>query len=351
MFVLLIVLHILACPLVAIATYNNTTFNHIDVTLHDLGNSTLLLVYNLTCNASYFVTLRLFGDEPLRFGPYSPTHGWRQASLEILHSYRTRESFYLFISCFHSLVPFHDLDIQCRDIRLAKKQSGKSNSSDDFLPSYNPLFVPMMYGLSVLMLLPVIIQHHRHKQALLKKRHKELRRLSIGIAQDNHHPQQTFAQRVIARITPNGTVRYDQMPAKLELHSAPSMNTMLEDLDEHTPVTFTLDHLHPWIRQFSVKSNEPHAEANVSADDCIAHLLDNTPWNTPQMIDQPLMISRSSPQTVVRDQAIVSNEPHVSITLPFTDDELNDRRPILPTEKQSRTASYRTRRAFFESDV
>ena len=350
MLLLLIALHFAARPTVALATYENTTFKHIDVTVHDLANDTVLLVYNLTSNASYIITFRLFGDEQLRFGPYAPTHGWKQTSLEILHSYRTTESFYLFITCFHFLLPSNDLDIQCRDIRLSKKQSDKGNSSDDFLPSYNPLFVPMMYGLSVIMLLPVIIQHHRRKQALLMKRHKELRRLSIGIAQDDQHPHQTLAQRVISQITPNGTVRYDQMPVELELLAAPSMNTILEDLDEHAPVTFTLDNRHPWIRQFSVQSNELSPEANVSADDCIAHLLNNTPWNTPQ-IDQPLMISRSSPQTVVHDQAIVTNEPYVSITLPFTDDELNDRRPILQTEKQSKTVAHRPRRAFFESDV
>ena len=120
---------------------------------------------------------------------------------------------------FHFILQQNDLDIQCKDIHLLKTNQTRNNTVPDFLPSYNPLFVPMMYALSVIMLLPVIIQHHQRKKAQVVQRRKQIRRLSVTIAQDDQNPQQELAKKMLTQISENGNIIYENVPADTELLS------------------------------------------------------------------------------------------------------------------------------------
>ena len=318
--------------------------NQVNIRLDYGENETIILYYSLTTNDSYLITFRAFGDKELKFGLFSSTNKSAEYSIEIFHQYQTSEVFHLFIICFRFIRQYIDLDIQCNDIRLFKlNQNRSANSSEDFLPSYNPLFVPMMYALSILMLLPVIIQHHRHKQAQLLQRRKQLRRLSLSIAQDDQHPQQDLGKKLLSHITEDGNISYENIPIDIELIPMTSTNTNLDTINENANVTFTLDNL-----QHQYDENDINEQLDVTADDCIAHLLNNTPWNTPH-IDQPLTINLSRHQ-VVRDSAASIKEKHAPTIIPFDDDD-DDRKPILNTTKHPRVNLYRTNRVFFESDV
>lgn len=305
-------------------------------------NDTLILFYNLTTNYTYFITIRSFGNEQLKLGLFLPSNKFVEHSLEVFYQQSTTELFDLFIICFHFILQINDLDIQCKDIRLLKN---KSQISQDFLPSYNPLFVPMMYALSVIMLLPVIIQHHRHKQALLLQRKKELRRLSVSISQDKRNPKQNFMRKILSQIIENGNINYANLPLDIELVSLPSTKTILDDVDENANVTFTLQNLQPFIHKYD--DDELNEQSVVDAHDCVAHLLDNTPWNTPH-IDQPFNTSSYRHHPVIHDCTTVLKEQHVPTIIPLhDDDDDDDRKPILKTT----THFPRSNRVFFESDV
>ena len=195
----------------------------LNINIQYRGNETVILFYNLTTNYSYYITFRSFGNEQSKFGLFSPTKGFKEYTIEIPYPYSTID---LLIICFHFLRPNNDLDIQCYDRRIVK-------SYEIFLPSYNPLFVPMMYALSVLMLLPVIIQNHRRKKALVLQRRKELRRLSVSISRDKQNPKRNIVQKLLAQIMEDGKINYKNIPIDIELVSAPSTKIILDDLEDN----------------------------------------------------------------------------------------------------------------------
>jgi hypothetical protein len=282
-------------------------------------------------------------------GLFLPSNKFEEHSIEILYEYSTTELYYLFIICFHFILKINDIDIHCEDLRI-RKDDINTDLSKDFLPSYNPLFVPMMYALSVLMLLPVIIQHHRRKKAQLLKRQKELRRLSVTISQDQQNPGQNIAQKFLSQIIENGNVHYKNIPMDIELVSTSSTKPTIDDSDENTNVTFALQNLHPFIHKYD--QNDINEQSCIDANDCIAHLLDNTPWNTPNS-DQPFSTSSYRNHSVIRDSATaVKEQQHLPTIISFhDDDDDDDRKPILKTIKYPTSNFRRTNRVFFESDV
>jgi hypothetical protein len=273
----------------------------------------------------------------LKFGLFLPTKKFEEHSMEIYYQYYTNQ---LLIICFHFILQLNDLDIQCKDLRLFK-----SDIDEVFLPSYNPLFVPMMYALSVLMLLPVIIQHHRHKKAQLFLRRKELRRLSVSISKDPENPKRNLAQKLLSQIVENGNINYEKIPMDIELIPTLSTKTILND---HAHVTFTLDNLQPLIHRY--EDNDLDEDIEMDAHDCIAHLLDNTPWNTPYS-DQPFSTNLCR-YSVIRDSSRAIREQHVPTIISFhDDDDDDDRKAILKAKKYSTDNYSRINRTFIESDV
>jgi hypothetical protein len=205
-----------------------------------------------------------------------------------------------------------------------------------------------MYALSVLMLLPVIVQHHRHKTKQLLQRQKELRRLSVTILQDKTTPKPNFVQKLVSQIMENGNVNYENLPIDIELVSVPSTKTILDDIDnENANLAFTSQNLRPFIHKDDESEGFP-----IDANDCIAHLLDNTPWNTSN-ISQPFITRSSSSRhpSVIRDSAASIKEKYVPTIISFHDDDDDDRKPILKSTKYSAPNFYNTNRIFFESDV
>lgn len=296
----------------------NQTPTDFTVNIENRDNQTFILHYNVTTNDSYYITFRLFGHEQLKLGLFSPKSPCEQSSVTILEQYRPgADSTSLYIVCFHFLRSPIDIDIQCRDIRLATTEV-------DSRPSYKPLFVPMMYALSVLMLLPVIIQHRRHKQAQLSQRHKALRRLSINIMQDNPD--------LLPRCMENGKLDPKKIPIQIELLSFPSTRTIMDDIDDNDNVTFTLQNGEP----FHAACNGDKEEFGVTADDCIAHLLDNAPWNTDYSEKVPL---RSS----MREQQVPM------LTSVF--DPPSDRPSSSKSDVHCTVQLFRSNPAFIESDV
>ena len=229
-------------------------------------NQTFLLSYNLTSSFSYYITFRQFEQEQWKFGLFTPSESSRLQTLNV--PYRedaSIEQFYYLIVCFHFLRSPDDIDVQCKDIRY------RSSSNVESFPSYKPLFVPLMYALSVLMLLPVIVQHRHRKRAQFLQRRKELRRLSISIAQD--------------RASENGTKEPKAIPIQIELLSFPSSRTLFDQIDDNDNVTFTeAKPFEPYFssgnEQVDEEDEDEEEEIGISADECIAHLLNNAPWTT-----------------------------------------------------------------------
>ncbi|CAF3386912.1 unnamed protein product [Rotaria sp. Silwood1] len=331
----------------SIANNQTKTNNQLYIDANYRENDTIILLYNITTNYSYFITFRSFGHEQLKFGLFLSTNKTEENSIEIFYQYHTIESFNLFIICFHFILQLDDLDIQCKDLRIIKDDHITSNLSQDFLPSYNPLFVPMMYGLSILMLLPVIIQHHRHKKAQLLQRRNELRRLSITISQDNRNSQQNLTNNILSKIVKNGNINYENIPVDIELISLRSTKTMLDDVDDNVNSTFALQTLQPFMHKYD--DNDIDKQSDVNAHDCIAHLLDNTPWNT-LYIDEPLTTS-SSRQPVVRDCTTAIKEQHVPTIISFHNDDNHNRKFTIESNKHSTINLEMINRVFFESDV
>ncbi|CAF0943897.1 unnamed protein product [Adineta ricciae] len=324
------------------------TINTLNIDINYEENDTIVLLYNLTTKYSHYITFRAFGDVQFQFGLFSSTNKSEKNSLEIAHHYSSSEPYYLFIVCFHFL-QFNDLDIQCRDIRLLNVRQLESNASKEFLPSYNPLFVPMMYALSVVMLLPVIVQHHRHKKALLLQRRQTLRRLSMQIADDDQIPQQNLLKNILLQIKDDGNTNYENLCLEMDTisDSVPKVNR--NDLSDNN-VTFTLENLQPLIHRRD--GNDIDEQVDVNADDCVAHLLNNTPWNSSQT-EQPLSTNLSR-HAFIHDWTTATKEQNVPptvISFHDDDDDDSDQRPILKPNKQASRASYKSNRVFFETDV
>ncbi|CAF0999115.1 unnamed protein product [Rotaria sordida] len=254
-------------------------------------NDTFILNYNLTTNYPYYLTFRLFEHEQRKFGLYPPTYQYQQNTIEIFNQYNiSKELFYLFIICFYFIRPLNDIDIQCKDIRLLK--TNETNFKDGHRPSYKPLFVLVMYILCFVMILPVIIQHRRRKMAQLVARRKQLRRLSIKISQD--HPD------ILSQIIQRGHIDLTKIPLEMEDTSLLSPNAYADDIDDHEYVSFTIPK-----RKLSF-SKYNHDESDVTADDCVAHLLNNTPWNS-SLTQQPtksILRKNRSPSETLEEQSV-----------------------------------------------
>ena len=215
---------------------SNDDNHQLHVALEAKENHRLILHCNVTSNHSYRLSIRSFGGEEQQLGLFTPADS---SPIEIL--YPNASTADLFIVCCYFILLDRHIDVQCKDIRLpnSNRTAAESTRSPS---SYKPLFVPMMYALSVLMILPVIIQHRHRKRALVKERRKQIRRLSINIAQDNPG----LLPQIIAAQCLDRTL----VPFEFQLLSFPSYDTR--------------------------QSND----FSVTADDCVAHLLDNAPWNS-----------------------------------------------------------------------
>ncbi|CAF4183679.1 unnamed protein product [Rotaria sp. Silwood2] len=256
----------LSSYLILLTSGNETNTIHVlTVNIKYGKNETFILYYNLTTNYSYYLTFRLFEHQQIKFGLYSSTYQYKQNSIEIYNQYDlSRELFYLFIICFYFILPLNDIDIQCKDIRLLK--DNKINfRHHEYHPSYKPLFVLLMYALSILMLLPVIIQHRHRKHAQLIERQKQLKRLSMSISPNNPN--------ILSQIVENGNIDLTKLPIQIKRASLLSTKTILDGMDDNDNVTFIVQK-----RDSSLPTCDD--ESDVMADVCIAHLLNNTPWNS-----------------------------------------------------------------------
>ncbi|CAF4111919.1 unnamed protein product, partial [Adineta steineri] len=339
-----IIIYFSSSIVLLISGNENKTINQLSVNIDYTDNNTWILYYNLTTNYSYYLTFRLFEHEQIKYGLFPATYRYQQNSIQIFQQFNSSNKlFYLFIICFHFIHYVNDIDIQCKDIF---KSNNNSNESDiEYLPTYKPMFVPLMYALSILMLLPVIIQHRRHKRAQIHARRKQIRRLSITLSQDNPN--------LLAEIVENESRSFKKIPIEIELVSLPSTKTMLDDIDDNDNVTFTLKKLRPFTEKYIDDYDEDDIneseEPSINADDCIAHLLDNTPWNS-YLIDQSPMISSGKRQT-----SDVFKAQHSPIMTTFPnhshDDDDNDQLPILKPHAHHTIDLFRSNPTYTESDV
>ncbi|CAF3271407.1 unnamed protein product [Rotaria socialis] len=325
-----------------LSALNNQTkpINALNIDVNYAENYTIILSYNLTTNYSYFITFRSFGHRQIKYGLFLPTNRSEENSIEIFYQYHTTE---LFIVCFHFILPANGLDIKCEDLRVVNGDQINSNGEKEFLPSYNPLFVPMMYALSILMLLPVIIQHHRQKKTELLRRQKHLRHLSVSLVQDDPN----LTKNILSGMVKNGRVNYENIPIDIELLSLPSTRTMLDDLDDDTNATFTIRKHNSFIEKYD--DYDIDRQTDVDAHDCIAHLLDSTPWTTLD-INEPLSTS-SCKHPVIRDSAIAIKEQHVPTIVHFRNDNDCSRKLTVESNKYSSLNVSLINPMFFESDV
>jgi hypothetical protein len=312
-------IYLLSYLVLSISGNENKTINKLTVNISYGLNNTFILYYNLTTNHSYYLTFRLFENKQIKFGLFPPTYRYQQNSMKIPNRYNaSAESFYLFIICFYFLRQSNDIDIQCKDIRLLKTNQNKSQK--EFLPSYKPLFVPMMYLLNIIMLLPVIIQHRRRRQILLIETRKQLRRLSLAIAQDNPN--------ILSR-----NLNLKTIPIQIELVSLSTKKKLLDVIDDNDNVTFTLQKLPPFINE----------ESDFTADDCIAHLLNSAPWTSSSIHHPPMICSNS---------AELFSELHIPMmTKVYGDNDDDDQQSNLESNPHYKLPLFNSNPAFIESDV
>jgi hypothetical protein len=283
-------------------------------------NQTFIIYYNLTTNYSYYVTYRLFEHKQIKSGLFSSKI--RENKFLISNQYDTPTTLvYLFIICFHFIRRLNDIDIQCEDIRLLKLDPQKS-----ILPTYKPLFVPMMYALSILMLLPVIIQHRRRKHAAFIKRRSQLRHLSISISHDNPD--------ILSKFVEHGTLNLKNMPIELELISSPTTRTTLNEVDSNDNVTYKLRKSRVYFDTYKQEENDDEQSA-ITADDCIAHLINSTPWNS-------TLTNRVSLNS---DSMDVLQEQYIPMMRKFYNTERGKR------QSHDTINFFRSNPAFIESDV
>lgn len=229
--------------------------------------NTFIVQYNLTTSYSYYVTFRQFEHQQIKLGLFSPTFQHQEYSFKISNQHNTSsESFYLFIVCFYFTLPLNDIDIHCKDIRLLKNDY--IDSSHEHHASYKPLFVILMYALSILVILPVAAQHHYRKKALILAREKELKRYSLTIGGDTTN--------ILSKLAENGGVNSTAVPVQLtQLPSTSTLTNDMDDMDDYERLSFTVPNLH-----LSTNRENVDNESDATAIDCIAHVLNNTPWNS-----------------------------------------------------------------------
>lgn len=328
---------------ILISGSQNRTPHELTVYIEYGENDTFILNYKLVTNYSYYITFRLFANKQLKFGLFSPTTQYQQNSIEIPNQYETStELFYLFIICFYFLLPSNEIDVQCRDKRLLKDYEIKPH--DEHNASYKPLFLPLMYALSIIMLLPVIIQHRRRKNALSKEREKQLKRLSLTIAQDSPAALSTIIRK--------GNKNLKQIPIQLELVSSGSVKTILDDMDENDKVRFTIQNVQPIIDTIDYDDDDDDdsegdgyddndIESDVTADECIAHLLNNAPWNS----------SVNNQSSVIRPAKKHSREvlQEQKIPMIIVSDSNNQERTIVKSNTVRSTHSFNINPVFLQS--
>ncbi|CAF3650299.1 unnamed protein product [Rotaria socialis] len=128
-----------------------------------------------------------------------------------------------------------------------------------------------MYGLSILVLLPVIAQQRRRrrrKRAVLVQRQKVLKHYSLSITANNSN--------ILSQMTETGSMNFKNIPTEVEFFSLQSIKTITKDIDENDRFTFSV----PKWDTLTSRPVEDDDEFEVTADDCIVYLLNNTPWNT-----------------------------------------------------------------------
>lgn len=180
------------------------------------------------------------------------------------------------------------------------------------------------------MLLPVFIQHRRLKKVQSIVRRKELRRLSLTITPDNPN--------LLSQISENATMNFKQIPIHVELVSFPSTKTILDDIDDNDNVTFTLQQkFQPFVEKY-----DDSEESGITADDCIAHLLDSTPWSSYPIKKSP-MVNR-----IKRKSREILKEQHLPIITTF---HSNDQQSAIQSNPYYTVDFFRTNPTFTESDV
>ena len=301
---IIIVAYLFVNGIISISTNQTKPVDQLSAAINYGENDTFILLFNTTTNYSYFITFRSFGNKQFKFGLFSSVNKFQENSIEIFYQYHTNDSFYLFIVCFHFIVNFTDLDVQCKDIRLINNNQIESNRSKVSPPSYNPLFIPVMYALCVIMVLPIIIRNHYRKRTQVLERRKQLRRFSTTIAQGNKNPQRNLAKKVLSHLEEDGDINYKDIPIDIELSPITSTKTILGDMNDNKRLTSGLETLQSYT--YIYDNNDISEQPNVNAHACVAHLLDKRPWNISNS-DEPLS-TRPLRNSVVHDCAVAKTE-------------------------------------------
>ncbi|CAF1522883.1 unnamed protein product [Adineta ricciae] len=333
----LIFLHISLCLFLFISANQNHTATQISVEIESLDNTTFILYYNLTTDYPYYLTFRLFEHEAIKYGLFPATHRYEYKSLKIFNqSGSSAESVDLFVICFHFLRRSDDIEIQCKDLRVVK-------TDFEILPTYKPLFVPLMYALSILMLLPMMIQHRHHKRKQLLERRKQLRRLSLTISPDNPD--------LLTDIVEKGHVNVKKIPIQIELVSLPPKQ-VLEDIDDNDNVTYTLQTIRSSIENSD--ENDDDNGPSISADECIAHLLNNIPWKSHLHQHSPMISSvNRQPRDVLCEQQVpvITILTDRDVDEEEQDDGSNDKRPILKPKPHHTVELFITNPVYTDADI
>ncbi|CAF0922551.1 unnamed protein product [Didymodactylos carnosus] len=214
----------------------------------------LTLLFSTSINDSsnsikYSITFRSFGAEAYRFGSFLTGNETITINyIQLNENIDCADG--LYITCIYYIEP--RFDPICKDLKF---DDGRHSVS----PSYNPLFVPLMYALSIFMLFPVIIQHHRKKTKLLLARQQQIRRLSLTITNvDPNENHELFTKQILSKITNRNYLN--------------TATTSFSSLDKYISNSSDLiDH----------NEQEDDDDNNCpNANDSIEHLLSSKPWLT-----------------------------------------------------------------------
>jgi hypothetical protein len=137
---------------------------------------------------------------------------------------------------------------------------------------------------------------------------------------------------LLPRCVENGKLDPKKIPIQIELLSFPSTRTIMDDIDDNDNVTFSLQNGQP----FDGTCIDNSEDYGVTADDCIAHLLDNAPWNTGYSEKLPL-------RSLMKEQQVPML---ASVYVP-----LNDRPSSSKSDVHCTVHLFRSNPAFIESDV
>ncbi|CAF5068780.1 unnamed protein product, partial [Rotaria magnacalcarata] len=180
-------------------------------------------------------------------------------------------------------------------------------------------------------LLPAIVQHRRRKKAVLIQRQKVLKRYSLSITANNSN--------ILSQMTENGSMNLKSIPTEVEFSSLQSIKTIIKDIDENDRFTFS-------VPKLDTLTNRPvgdYDEFEVTADDCIAYLLNNTPWNT--------SLSKKASKINFRrtNSSNLLEEQHIPMIKTSYDNEIH--RSISNSNVLCEQSSFNTNPTFIESGV